>query len=124
VLKGSHGGGFGGVMIVPARKMKETVDKIKGDFICGVEPMEGCLTRGGFKRDEDFPVVKGDDVGGSWVVEKLAVHPGDLEVAQKGDLEFGQQGKNILLRACGGETGRVGVLGNQDKAGKVEASGE
>lgn len=111
-------------MIVPAREMKETVDEIKGDFICGVEPMEGGLTRGGFKRDEDFPVVKGDDVGGSGVVEKLAVHGGDLGVAQKGDLEIGELGKNILLRACGGETGRVRVLGNQDEAGKVKASGE
>lgn len=74
--------------VVPSCEVEEAVDYVEGDFAVVGVVMGGGLMMGGVETDEDFAVVKGDDIGGGGILEELAVDVGDAGVVDEADFDF------------------------------------
>lgn len=61
-----------GVVFV-AGEVKQAVDEIPENFPCGRFMVFGSLAKCGFRADHDFPVVEGDDVGGTFDGHEVTV---------------------------------------------------
>jgi len=111
LLRFGHLRGFGGIVVVPAGEVEEAVDEVEGHFVLEIGSVVGGLTCGGFDADEDFAVVKGDDIRGRRVFQKLAMHARDFGVVDECGLDFRQRGQHALVaRFGGGEAKRQRVL--------------
>ncbi len=85
-LSSSHLRRLCGLMVIPSAEMHETMDQIEGEFVVERLTMFPALTQGGVGTDENFPMVKGDYVGRSRVIEKLRMNTGHFFIPN--DAEF------------------------------------
>lgn len=109
---------FQRINVIPTGQMKQAVDEVKGDFSfvgVGVFKSLACC---GIQTDEDFAVVKRDDVCGGGVIEKLGVNVGNGGIADEADFD--------LLKGCQRSFGKfqLGQAEGQGRGGSFAPEGE
>ena len=96
-----HGACFRRVVIIPAGEMQQAVDDVERQFVVECLPVLHGLTRGGFRADQDFAVVEGDDVRRCRVLKEFAVDAGDLVVRDEANFDLFERPQDILWAQCG-----------------------
>jgi hypothetical protein len=93
------------------------MNDIEGQFLVDGVAELGCLARGGLGADDDFAMLKGDDVGRPRDVHKALVDVGDDPIRDDGDFDLVEllQGKLTIsgilpafFQRQGGETPEPG----------------
>lgn len=89
-LGGVHGGARVGFGVGVAVEVEEAVDGVQGDFAEREITSLGGFTNRRFRADQDFSVVKSDNVGRGGIVEEVAVHRGQRRIIEQRNLDFGE----------------------------------
>ncbi len=99
------------LVIIQSCEMQQTVDHVERELMIETLAMLGSLTLCGACADEYLTMMEGDDIRGCRVFEELAMHAGNLFIADKGDLD--------LLQHANGSIGENGLMlaGRQGGAG-------
>jgi hypothetical protein len=111
-----HGSSFRRIAVIVAVEVKQSVNEIEGALALGIGVVLCGLTQGGIGADEDFAVLKSNDVSGRGIAQKAGVSLRDDGVRHKTDFHLIQFREKGLVPAGMREDERQGARGRIQQA--------